>query len=96
MTGSRALRWTTGVCELLLAIPLLSAVIIIGTSYAPLFIMFVLHLIALGLSIQNREAKYGSVMGLITCVLGWIPFLGWLLHLVTGILLLVSAAKRER
>jgi 1-acyl-sn-glycerol-3-phosphate acyltransferase len=28
-------------------------------------------------------------------VLAWIPFLGWLLHLVTAILLLVSASSRK-
>ncbi|WP_407673358.1 hypothetical protein [Paenibacillus silvisoli] len=81
--------------ELVLAIPVLGALIIIGNSYVPLVIMFFLHLITLVLSMKSNESKYGSVLGIITSIVAWIPFVGWILHLLSGIMLLVSASRRH-
>ena len=95
MTSSRILKWVTGSFEILLAFPLLGAAFIIGAAYIPLGVMFVLHIITLVLSIQNQEAKYGSILGIITSLVAWIPMVGWALHIITGILLMVSAAKND-
>lgn len=93
MSNSRILRLITGVLELFLAIPVLGGFIIISMAYVPLMVMLVLHLVTLIVSNQDREPRYGSVMGIITSVLAWIPFLGWALHLITGALLLISALR---
>jgi len=34
-------------------------------------------------------------VGLVTSCLAWIPFLGWALHVITAILLYVTAFKKE-
>ena len=95
MTNSKILKWITGALEIFLGIPVLGGLIIIGTYYTPLFVMFVLHVVTLILSARNREAKYGSILGVVTSLVAWIPFVGMILHIVTGILLMVSAAKKE-
>ncbi|UVI31096.1 hypothetical protein [Paenibacillus spongiae] len=94
MTNSRILRILTGLLELILAIPVLGGLIVVGFSYTPLGLMFILHLITLVLSLNNREPIYGSVFGIVTSALAWIPVLGWIMHLVSAILLLISAAQK--
>lgn len=96
MSASKALKWITGSFEIVLAIPLLGAAIVIGSVYSVLGLMFILHVITLILSSKNNEPIYGSVLGIVTSLLAWIPFVGWVLHLITGILLMVSAGQKPR
>ncbi|MCQ6563093.1 hypothetical protein [Paenibacillus mendelii] len=91
MSNSKIMKLVTGLLELVLAIPIVGGLIVVGFSYAPLGIMFVLHLITLVLSLNNREPIYGPVAGIATSILGWIPVLGWFMHLASAILLLISA-----
>lgn len=93
MTPSRILRWVTGALEIVLAIPLIGATIVVGFLYIPLVVMFVLHILTLILSNSNREPSHGSILGIITSLVAWIPFVGFVMHLITGILLMVSAAR---
>lgn len=93
MTSSRIMKWITGSFELVLGIPVLGALIIIGMAYVPLGIMLVLHIVTLVLSVKNGETKYGSIVGIVTSLVAWIPFVGLVLHIISGILLMVSAAK---
>ncbi|WP_010272917.1 hypothetical protein [Paenibacillus senegalensis] len=93
MSASRILKWVSGSIEIFLAIPVLGAAIVIGSLYMLLPIMFCLHVVTLVLSVRNKEPMYGSIMGIITSVLAWIPFVGWILHLLTGIFLMVTAAQ---
>ena len=95
MTSSRILKWITGAFEIFLGIPFLGGLIIISTGYTPLIAMFILHLVTLVLSVKNNEAKYGSILGIVTSLIAWIPIVGMILHIITGILLMVSAAKKE-
>ncbi|MBW7475857.1 hypothetical protein K0T92_14010 [Paenibacillus oenotherae] len=96
MTASKVLKWVTGAFELCLAIPVVGALIVLGSSYTVLVVMLILHAITLFLSIANREPKYGSILGIITSLVAWVPFLGWLMHLLSGIFLMVSAAQKSK
>lgn len=96
MTSSRVMKWITGSFEILLGIPVLGGAFIIGTYYTPLAFMFILHIVTLILSAKNREAKYGSILGIVTSLVAWIPFVGMVMHIITGILLMVTAAKNEK
>ncbi|WP_274648596.1 hypothetical protein [Paenibacillus humicola] len=96
MTSSRILKVITGLFELALAIPLLGGSLVIASGYSLLGFMFILHLVTLTLSWFNKEPFYGSVLGVITSALAWIPIVGWMLHLLSGILLLISSAQRGR
>ncbi|RJE84644.1 hypothetical protein D3P07_22190 [Paenibacillus sp. 1011MAR3C5] len=95
MTGSRVMKWVTGSFEILLGIPLIGGAFILSTAYVPLGIMLILHVVTLILSASNKEPKYGSILGIVTSVVAWIPFVGMALHIITGILLMVTAAKKS-
>lgn len=95
MTGSRVLKWVSGGLEIFLGIPIIGGAIIMSTMYVPLGVMLILHIITLVLSSSNKEVKYGSILGIITSLVAWIPFVGMIMHIITGILLMVTAAKKE-
>lgn len=87
------MKWVTGGMEAVLGIPILGATIIIGNFYAPLGIMAVLHIITLILAIKSGRSKLGSGLGILTSVIGWIPFVGMFMHIVTAFVLIVSAVR---
>ncbi len=93
MSAARALMLVTGILEAVLGIPALGGLIIISTLYKPLFVMFILHIITLVFAAKENKDKHGSIVGIVTSCIGWIPFVGMALHIVTAILLIVSFAK---
>lgn len=95
MTAARTLRWVSGALEVLLAIPVLGGLIVMGTSYSVLGIMLILHIVTLVLSAKEKGPLYGSVVGIVTSVIAWIPIIGWVMHLISGILLMITAAQKS-
>lgn len=91
MKTSVALLWITGLAQAFLAIPLIGGAFVISTGYSALGVMFVLHAITLFFCFREYSPKSGSILGLITSTLAWIPLIGWALHLLTAIVLLISA-----
>lgn len=96
MSSSRIMKWITGGLEALLAIPLVGGTIVIGFYYIPLVVMLILHIITLVMSIRQNGTIYGSVLGIVTSLIAWIPFVGWVMHVITAIFLMVSASKPEQ
>lgn len=93
MKPSRIMKWITGAVEMLLGIPLLGAAIVIGSVFTVLGVMLILHIATLILSVRDQEPTYGSILGIITSCIAWIPFVGMTMHIITGILLIISASK---
>ncbi|MDO3411644.1 hypothetical protein QWJ34_17915 [Saccharibacillus sp. CPCC 101409] len=91
MKISKILLLVSGVLELLLAIPVLGGWFVLATGWGALGFMFLLHLVTLIFAARERVPFYGPIAGLVTSVLAWIPFLGWFLHLASGIALIVNA-----
>ncbi|WP_307720052.1 hypothetical protein [Paenibacillus koleovorans] len=91
MTLSRLMKFVTGGMEAFLGIPIIGGLFIIGTGYTPLWVMFVLHIITLLLCSKDKTPGIGSVLGIITSVVAWIPILGMLMHLLTAAVLLLNA-----
>ncbi|MBB6450688.1 hypothetical protein HNR44_002678 [Geomicrobium halophilum] len=96
MNSSSIMKWVTGGLEALLALPIIGAAIIISSSYSPLVIMLILHIITLVISINQGKNKYGSIIGIVTSCVAFIPFLGWAMHTLTAILLLMDAYRSEK
>jgi hypothetical protein len=96
MTGFRIIGLIALILELLLAIPVLGGTIVIGTAYIILGVTLILHIVALVVAANTGAVKYPGIIGIITSVLAWIPFLGWVLHVVTFILYLIAVIKPER
>lgn len=80
----------------MLGIPLLGAGIIIGFLWFPLVIMLILHITTLVLTIKDKGATTGSIIGIVTSCIGWIPFVGMVMHIVSAIFLMIDAAKSDR
>lgn len=93
--ASKSLKWVTGLLELFLAIPLLGGSIVISSAYVALGVMLVLHIVTFVVASNHGGAKAGSILGIITSCLAWIPFVGWILHLLTAIFLMVDAARNR-
>ncbi|SDC32196.1 hypothetical protein SAMN05421663_10269 [Terribacillus halophilus] len=95
MSTTRNMKLITGVLEAILAIPVLGAIIILSNGWMPLVIMLVLHIITLMLAVQVQGPLAGSIVGIIASCLGWIPFVGWMLHAAAAIVLLLEYFSRR-
>ncbi|WP_173917309.1 hypothetical protein [Halobacillus sp. Marseille-Q1614] len=96
MNRTTILKWITGICEGLLAIPIAGGTFIVSMTWTPLLFMFVLHTITLIISIKDARFSSGSILGMITSFLGAIPFVGWVMHTITAIVLLIDAAVETK
>ncbi|WP_235427154.1 hypothetical protein [Cohnella kolymensis] len=75
-----------------MAIPLLGGAIILANGWTPLLITGILHAAAIVfLLMSKRMVITGNLVGLASALLGVIPFVGWLLHLVAAIILFIEA-----
>jgi hypothetical protein len=85
------LKWLTFALEALMAIPLIGGTFVISYGYAPLFVAFVLHLVALVLAVRARRSPFGNAIGIVTSAIAWIPLIGWIMHTITALILLIEA-----
>jgi hypothetical protein len=92
MSGFKILALIALVFELLLAIPVLGGSIVIGTAYIILGVTLIIHIVALVLA--PKGFKFAPVFGIITSLLAWVPFLGWVLHVVAFVLYIVAIVKK--
>ncbi|MFC4768367.1 hypothetical protein [Effusibacillus consociatus] len=93
---SKLLKWISGGLEALLGIPVIGGTIVIGMLWTPLVVMLALHIVTLIFSNKEGGAKHGSILGIITSCIAWIPFVGMIMHILTAIFLLLDAAKKEQ
>lgn len=91
MKISIALLWITGLAEALLAIPFVGGSFVVSTGYTALGVMFLLHAITLFFCFREYSPKSGSILGIITSLVAWLPIIGWVMHLLTAAVLLVTA-----
>lgn len=96
MKVSTILKWVTGALEALLGIPIIGAGIIVGLLWTPLFLMLLLHIVTLIFSVKDNVNKHGSILGIVTSCIAWIPFVGMVLHIITAILLMIDAAMNNK
>ncbi|QQK75525.1 hypothetical protein HUG15_07985 [Salicibibacter cibarius] len=96
MNRSSFMKWVTGGLEAFWALPVIGGSIIFSMSWSPLVVMLILHIITLIISINEGRNKHGSILGIVTSAVGFIPFLGWMMHTLTAILLLVDAYRSEK
>lgn len=96
MSTSRIMKFITGGCEAFLAIPLLGGSLIMATYYIPLIVMLALHIVTLILTNKDRGFSIGSVLGIVTSIIGWIPIVGWFMHLLSAIFLIIGGITKDR
>jgi len=87
----RTLKFISGGFEAILGIPILGASIVIGFGWFPLVIALIIHIITLVLAKKAGLTAYGNIFGIITSCLAWIPMLGWILHVLSAVFILIGA-----
>lgn len=90
MKTSTALKLVTAIGETLAGIPLIGGLFIISMLWTPLILLFGLHIVALYFSAEENTSIGGSILGIVTNVLGVIPILGMFMHIATAIVLWIT------
>lgn len=93
MKISTILKWVSGGLEALLGIPVIGGAFVLSMAWTPLMFMAILHIVTIIFSTRDGQAKAGNILGLITSLLGWIPFVGMIMHIISAILIMVDAYK---
>ncbi|MDX8045100.1 hypothetical protein SH601_03790 [Gracilibacillus sp. S3-1-1] len=76
--------------EFYLGIPFVGGAFIVSFFWLPLIAMLAYHIITLTLSQNNHATIWSPVIGIIASILGFIPFLGMVLHWIAFICLLID------
>jgi len=92
---SRIMKWITGAFEAFLAIPIFGGAFIVSLFWTQLFLMIFLHIITLVLTKSDNGESVGSVLGIITSCIGWIPIVGMIMHILSAIFLMINAATPD-
>ncbi|WP_033828750.1 hypothetical protein [Bacillus andreraoultii] len=92
---STILKWVSGGLEAFWGIPVLGGTIILSMAWTPLWFMLILHIITLIFSVLEKRSFHGSVLGIITSCIGWIPILGMIMHMVTALILFIDAFRAQ-
>ncbi|MGM8364808.1 hypothetical protein ACLIBG_04905 [Virgibacillus sp. W0181] len=95
MSISRILKWVSGGAEALLAIPIVGGAFVVGLYWTPLLVMLILHIVTLVMTKNDGGPSAGSIVGIVTSCIAWIPILGWIMHVVAAIVLMVNAATPD-
>jgi len=95
MSSSRILKWVTGGFEALLGIPVLGASIILSLAWTPLLLMLIFHIVTLVLTKKQGGAAVGSILGIVTSCVAWIPGVGMIMHILSAIFLMINAAQKD-
>ncbi|MFC7750563.1 hypothetical protein ACFQWB_11570 [Paenibacillus thermoaerophilus] len=93
MRPGQLLLWITGALELLWGFPVLGGLLVINFLWTPLALMFVLHIITFVVCSREGLSRTGSTIGVVTSLIAWIPFVGMVMHLITGAVLLLTASR---
>ncbi|RDY66991.1 hypothetical protein DXT76_20185, partial [Halobacillus trueperi] len=91
MSAARILMWVTAALEACLGIPFVGGTFVISLLWTPLAVMLILHIITLVLSQKKGRETRGSILGIVTSCVGWVPFVGMVMHILTAIFLFIDA-----
>ncbi len=96
MSNSKILKWVTGGLEAVLGIPVLGGIIILSLAWIPLLIMLALHIVTLVITKkEGGGTTTGSILGIVTSCIGFIPIVGMIMHIITAVILMIEASKPE-
>ena len=87
---SKTYKIIIAIIELFLGIPFLGGIFIVTHGWMPLILLFILHIVGILIASKEHKSKLGHILGVVGNALGWIPFLGWISHLIIGVTLLIE------
>lgn len=89
-------KWGTFAYEAFLALPFIGGAFVVANAWAPLGVAFLLHAIAVVILLRERGPIVGNIVGVVTSVVALIPFVGWIMHAITAVILLVEGISGSR
>jgi hypothetical protein len=95
LSTPKILKWVSGGLEAILGIPILGGIIVVSFLWIPLGVMLALHIVTLVLTKKSGGSSTGSILGIVTSCVAWIPFVGMVMHILTAIFLMLDAGKPE-
>lgn len=96
MSTPRILKWVSAGLEAFFGIPLLGGAIIVRFLWTPLVLMLILHVFTLILSRREGYDSGGSILGIVTSCIGWIPIVGMIMHLISAVFIILDAEAAGR
>lgn len=95
MSLSRLMKFVTGGMEAFLGIPVLGGAFVIFTGYTALWVMLALHVVTLLICHKENAGRLGSIVGIVTSLIGFIPIVGMFMHIVSAIVLILGALAQQ-
>ncbi|RKN64312.1 hypothetical protein [Paenibacillus ginsengarvi] len=95
MSLSRLMKFVTGGMEAFLGIPIIGGAFILFTGHTALWVMLALHIVTLLICHKENAGRFGSMVGIATSLLGFIPFVGMIMHIISAIVLLLGALGQD-
>jgi hypothetical protein len=95
LTVSNYLKLTAAILESIMAIPILGGFIVVTLVWIPLFVALIIHILALVFSIREKKSKLGPILGIVTSLIAWIPFVGFIMHVITAIFNWIGAFDKK-
>ncbi|MFD2705892.1 hypothetical protein [Salibacterium lacus] len=89
-------KFITGGFEALLAIPIIGGSIVVFSGYSALWTAFILHLIAIAIMFVYRRSKAPNIFGLVASVIGLIPVVGWIMHVIAAVWLIMDGVSDKK
>lgn len=89
MEFQRTYKIALGLIELFFAIPILGGAIILANSWIPLILLVILHAMGTYYANENGKRKIGHILGIVGNIIAFIPVIGWLVHVIVGVTLLI-------
>jgi len=98
-TNLRDLKIIAAIGESILWIPILWGFIVISTFWIALPLMFAFHVGVIVYLHKRPEAtipKLGNILGIVTSLVGFIPIVGMICHIITAVVLWLEVNKIEK
>lgn len=92
----KTLKWISGSIEAVLGMPIVGGIIVLSLAWTPLVVMLAFHIVIVVLSKKAGVKSPGNVLGIVTSVVGWIPLVGMVMHILTATYTMMDAAHRPR
>ncbi|MBY9080021.1 hypothetical protein KIH86_21175 [Paenibacillus sp. HN-1] len=89
-------KWGTFAYEAFLALPIIGGAFVVANAWVPLGIAFLLHVVAIAVLYNERGRVAGNVLGVITSIIAFIPIIGWIMHGITALVLLIEGLSGSR
>ena len=89
----KGLKLAGAIVETILGIPFWGGLLILSMFWSPLFLMLAFHIVALILLSKSKQRKTPAILGIVASTLGWIPFVGMILHIITAVLYWIAWQK---